>query len=163
MIKEINKICFTQELSRPYYVRRKNNSPVLPFSTLAAKPMEAQAADELTWNRELLASSTTRSILTLVRQTQSLFQFSKLVFNEIMGNEQIWDSIALKKEPWQLHRCSVFLPLQSCPNNRFLTKNVWISNTDIITVTRPCSAVLLQRMISANSPGSPRQGPYRYS
>lgn len=102
MIKEINKICFTQELSRPYYVRRKNNSPVLPFSTLTAKPTEAQATDELTWNGELLASSTTRSILTLARQTQSLFQFSKLVFNEIMGNEQILDSfhqaeIALKK------------------------------------------------------------------
>lgn len=48
MIKEINKICFTQELSRPYYVRRKNNSPVLPFSTQTAKPMEAQAADKLT-------------------------------------------------------------------------------------------------------------------
>lgn len=58
MIKEINKICFTQELSRPYYVRRKNNSPVLPFSTQTAKPMEAQAADKLTWNGELVQHST---------------------------------------------------------------------------------------------------------
>lgn len=64
-----------------------------------------------------MVSSTTAIILTvgtLIQSMYFLFQFSKLVFNEILGNEQILDAfheaeMALKKEPGQSHGCSVIL------------------------------------------------------
>lgn len=50
MLTEINRTCFTQELSRPYYVSRKSNSLLLTslFSTLTAKCMETQTTPEVT-------------------------------------------------------------------------------------------------------------------
>lgn len=37
VLKEINKISFMQELSRSYYIRRKNHSLLLSFATQATK------------------------------------------------------------------------------------------------------------------------------
>lgn len=66
MLKEINKICFTQELSRPYYVRNKNNSP-LPSSLPPPWLPEIQKHQVMmNWCKaELQASTTNGSTLTV--------------------------------------------------------------------------------------------------
>ena len=102
MLKEINKICFTQELSRPYYVRKKNNPP-LPSSTLAAWNTEARGNDELMWGRALGQHNEQKYFNCRLPWKKSFlfsfpffflfFHFLKLIFNEITGNKWVVGSI----------------------------------------------------------------------
>lgn len=154
MLKEINKICFTQELSRPYYVRNKNNSP-LPSSLPPPWLPEIQKHQVMmNWCKaELQASTTNGSTLTVgcpkINPSFFLFffffQFLKLIFNEITGNRWVLDSIHQAEMPQKRHhkRSSVFFHSHSFPTKRLLAKNVEVSRTPLITIARPHSALLL--------------------